>query len=345
MHDIYHPAEDSHLLAKVVEKRARGLVLDMGTGSGIQAEIAAAKAVKVVAVDINKHAVDEFRKKTAINSNIEIRQSDLFSAVDGKFDLIIFNPPYLPNDKRIKDVALDGGRKGHELIARFLQDAPNHLKDDGEILLLFSSHTGKERIDRIILEYSLISETLAEQRIFFENLYVYSIRKSSLRKRIESLGVCNMKFLARGQRGLIFTGIYHGKKVAIKCKNPLSKAVGKIAHEAEMLKKVNSAGIGPKFILYEPDILVYEFAEGVIIKDLIKQKRNVSKIFEEVMRQMEILDGMGITKQEMTNPYKHIIISNEGKATLIDFERARFTKKPHNVSQFKEFIKKTEGRK
>jgi len=57
--EIYEPAEDSFLLQKYVKKYAKGIALDMGTGSGIQAETAASskKVVKVFAVDINEEAI------------------------------------------------------------------------------------------------------------------------------------------------------------------------------------------------------------------------------------------------------------------------------------------------
>ncbi|MBN2454682.1 methyltransferase domain-containing protein, partial [Candidatus Woesearchaeota archaeon] len=59
----YTPREDSFLLAEAVKKEAFGDVLDMGTGSGIQAEAAKAKAKSVTASDISKEAVAAVRKK------------------------------------------------------------------------------------------------------------------------------------------------------------------------------------------------------------------------------------------------------------------------------------------
>ena len=88
---LYEPREDSELLVKYVKKHARGVVLDMGTGSGIQAIGAIEKGAEVLAVDVNKEAVEHCEKK-----GINALQSDLFENVKGKFDLIIFNPPYLP---------------------------------------------------------------------------------------------------------------------------------------------------------------------------------------------------------------------------------------------------------
>ena len=65
---IYEPAEDSFLLQKYVKKYAKGKVLDMGTGSGIQAEA----AKDVLAVDVNPECVEYVKKKgiRAIVSNL-----------------------------------------------------------------------------------------------------------------------------------------------------------------------------------------------------------------------------------------------------------------------------------
>jgi HemK-related putative methylase len=339
--EIYHPAEDSYLLSRLVAARARGTVLDMGTGSGIQAENAAGKAERVIAVDINRLAVEELKRRLPLNGNIEVRHSDLFSNVPEQFDVIAFNPPYLPADKRVKDLALDGGKKGHELIERFMEKAPEHLKDGGEILLLFSSQTGKEKIDQIIERSLMEHEELGMQQIFFEQLYVYAIRKKGIRIMLENEGVREISFLAKGHRGHIFKGLRNGKKVAIKIPNPKSKAVGRIAHEAEMLAKVNKEGIGPLLVLPGRDFLMYEYVDGFTIGQLLKDKAaGIDDIFKEVMRQMETLDSMGINKQEMTNPHKHILVDSAGKVTLIDFERARHSERPKNVSQFKEYIRK-----
>ena len=107
---IYKPREDSFLLQKHVRKYAQGKVLDMGAGSGIQAITALEKTKDVLAVDINPKAVEELKKK-----NINAKVSDLFSNVKGKFDLIVFNPPYLPADEREPEdsaLATTGGKKG-----------------------------------------------------------------------------------------------------------------------------------------------------------------------------------------------------------------------------------------
>lgn len=167
---IYEPREDSFLLQKYVERYANGKVLDMGTGSGIQALTALKKTKYVVAVDIDKEAVEHVR-----NFGVKAVQSDLFKHIKGKFDLIIFNPPYLPNHKGIKDKTCDGGKKGNEIIKRFLHQAKTYMKKQGKILLVCSSLT--PGIPFLFKKYNYRYKLLEEQSFFFEKLFVYLLKK------------------------------------------------------------------------------------------------------------------------------------------------------------------------
>ena len=177
---MYQPAEDSLMLERHAESIARGKVLDVGTGVGIQA-IAAAKnkdVREILAIDTDDEAVG-YCKRNIENKKIKFIKSDLFSNVKGKFDTIIFNPPYLPKeqDLKTKDNALYGGKYGFELIKKFFSDVKNHLNEKGVILLVFSSFTGKNKVDEIIKKAGFKFKELEKQHIFFEDIYVYMVKK------------------------------------------------------------------------------------------------------------------------------------------------------------------------
>lgn len=168
---IYEPAEDSYLLEEQVKKYAKkGMkVLDIGTGSGIQA--LAAKEANVLALDINQECVDFVKKK-----GINCIKSDLFENVKGKFDLIIFNPPYLPEEEEEPEdskLLTTGGKKGNEILEKFFSQVKNYLNKDGKILIVFSSLTPD--VDKIIKKYGFKHKELAKQKIPFEMLYVYLV--------------------------------------------------------------------------------------------------------------------------------------------------------------------------
>lgn len=177
---IYEPAEDSYLLKGVVSTYAKGKrVLDMGSGSGILA-IAAQKAgaESVLAVDIDSEVITHLRSQ-----GIESTQSDLFKKVKGEFDLIVFNPPYLPLDKQEDAESkriTTGGKRGDELILRFLRQAVNHLASKGIILLLVSSLTPGKKIGSLLNKLSLQKKSVAHQKLFMEQLEVYEITRAKI---------------------------------------------------------------------------------------------------------------------------------------------------------------------
>jgi len=168
---IYEPQEDSFLLAKYVKKYAQGKVLDMGSGSGIQAETALEKTKDVLAVDINPEVIERLKQK-----GINVQFSDLFSSIKEKFDLIIFNPPYLPDDEREDEESkkiTTGGKEGFEIIDRFLKDAKKYLNKKGKILIVFSSLSGD--ILGLFKKYNYQYRLLKEKNIFFEKLFIYLV--------------------------------------------------------------------------------------------------------------------------------------------------------------------------
>jgi len=87
--------------------------------------------------------------------------------------------------------------------------------------------------------------------------------------------------------------------------------------------------------------MMYEFIEGEYILDFIEkaEKNTIKKILIEIFQELYLLDKLGINKYEMHRPHKHIIISKE-KPFQIDFDRARYTKNPKNVTQFFQYLTK-----
>ncbi|MBN1234873.1 MAG: methyltransferase [Methanotrichaceae archaeon] len=176
--DVYQPAEDTFLLLQVARAEAlpKDIVLEIGCGSSYLTQELAPKVARLIATDINTHAVRAARAR-----GIEVIRADLFQGIKGKFDLILFNPPYLPTQLEEKtgqwiDYALDGGESGRETIDLFIKDLAGHLRPGGRALLLISSLTGLVQVQETAAAAGLTAEMVAGERCFFEQLHVLCLR-------------------------------------------------------------------------------------------------------------------------------------------------------------------------
>ena len=130
--EVYDPAEDTFLFAENFEVKEGDLILDIGTGCGLLGILASKKAERVIAVDFNPFAIRCAKENSAINSvssKIDFIQASLLKALNHsiKFDLILFNAPYLPSEKGEEASwigrAWAGGANGREVIDQFIFEA------------------------------------------------------------------------------------------------------------------------------------------------------------------------------------------------------------------------------
>jgi len=138
--EVYEPAEDTFLFAENLDVKEGEQVLDVGTGCGILGILAAKKAGGVVAVEINPHAIRCAKENSELNgvdSKIDFVQASLFRALNTKvkFDLILFNAPYLPSEVSEAaswiGLAWAGGANGREVVDRFISEVPINLNSSG----------------------------------------------------------------------------------------------------------------------------------------------------------------------------------------------------------------------
>lgn len=126
---VVSPSIQSVFLLEHTKIRKDEVVLDIGSGSGIQSIFAADVAKKVVATDLSWAAVRNTEKNVEyhkVQDIVDVRQGDLFSSIspDEKFDVILFNIDYPENKKT------EGLWKVHE---RFFNEVNNYLKPQGRI--------------------------------------------------------------------------------------------------------------------------------------------------------------------------------------------------------------------
>lgn len=177
--NIYKPKEDTELLAENIEIKENECVLDIGTGSGVLVLIAAKNASNVLGVDIDEEAVKIANKNAKSNGirNVEFKKSDLFKNIESKFDVIIFNPPYLPVENENK--IWSGGKTGRKIIEKFAKNVKNYLKRNGRIYLVISSLTGVENVKKLFKEKGFKVKEKASKKIFWEKLVVFEIKNNN----------------------------------------------------------------------------------------------------------------------------------------------------------------------
>ncbi|HKG10670.1 MAG TPA: methyltransferase [Gaiellaceae bacterium] len=160
--------------AVLAEVRETDRVLDMGTGSGVNAILASSKAADVVAVDINPHAVAAARANAALNGaadRIVVVEGDLFDAVEGRFDLVIFDPPFrwfAPRDLRERNTT----DEDYRTLTAFFRQVPERLTADGRILLFFGTSGDADFLDELIRESGLTVEKVASRDLEKDGLEV-----------------------------------------------------------------------------------------------------------------------------------------------------------------------------
>ena len=173
--EVYPPSDDSILLIESLVVRDGERILEVGCGSGVVSIHCAVNGCDVTAVDINPLAVELTRRNAAANGvDIHVSESDVYENVDGRFDTIVFNLPYLPVDEEgLLAKAWSGGPDGLGPLPRLLDGAPRHLLSGGRVVVVVSSLTEPRALEEALEGYEV--RTLGERRLFFERLSVLEI--------------------------------------------------------------------------------------------------------------------------------------------------------------------------
>ncbi|QGA80348.1 HemK2/MTQ2 family protein methyltransferase [Candidatus Nanohalobium constans] len=168
---VYPVREDTLLVKRNLEEQdlEDKDFLEIGVGNGENTVLAAEKRAKATGVDINPEAIKHTQERIKENDlEAELFLSNLFEQVEGKFDFIIFNPPYLKGEEGIGDEEMwRGGETGLEAAERFLKKVPAYLTDGGKAWIILSSQTEYEKL---VEKFNL--EQVESEKIWFETLFL-----------------------------------------------------------------------------------------------------------------------------------------------------------------------------
>ncbi len=192
---VYEDAEDSWLLQKAMEKRIAAerpkTVLDVGTGTGIMAITAAKLGCEVASTDVDFRACELASQNAKLNNvSTKVICCDLASALKQKFDLIVFNPPYLPEIEVQTDIdrAVCGGPTGTEVFCRFVEQIKNLLNKASSVLFVYSSLEDFDKLSKKIrseqFDFKIVSERIFDDG---EKLLIGTLKLIKARQSAESV--------------------------------------------------------------------------------------------------------------------------------------------------------------
>jgi len=141
----------------------------------------------VICSDTNPYAIDLVKEnynenKSSLKGTIDVRFGDLFSVLkkNEKFDVIIFNPPYLPIEKKdiiVKqdwiDIATNGGIDGLKLIKRFVFDVNKYLRKKSRAYFIFSSLSNRKKLNNYLKNNEIKSQIVSSRKYDDETIDVY----------------------------------------------------------------------------------------------------------------------------------------------------------------------------
>ena len=150
----------------------------------------------------------------------------------------------------------------------------------------------------------------------------------------------NINVLGKGCVGVVVVAYRGQEKLAVKIRR-VDADRSRMQHEAEMLKKANSVDVGPKFLGVSKNFLLMQFVEGNLLPKWLKAPRKnveVKRVLREILEQCWRLDGAGLDHGELSHAPKHIIVDEDGKPFIVDFETASQNRRPSNVTSICQFL-------
>ncbi|MCQ5337054.1 MAG: hypothetical protein NO475_02520 [Candidatus Methanomethylicia archaeon] len=182
---------------------------------------------------------------------------------------------------------------------------------------------------KVILSYPIFKEE-------FYNEVLRELREMGINELISRGGVNigKINVIGKGCTSIVVQGLRNNNIIALKILRVDSNRES-VLREGRILSIVNREGIGPKLIDYKNKVIAMEYIEGEYISNWLEREQDNLKmrmIIKDLLEQCYKLDLLGIFHKELSNPKTHIIIRNEEKPVIIDFETISLESKNSNLS-------------
>jgi len=169
---VYLPSEDTATLARVLRAYSGERCLEIGFGSGVVLSSLLGRFGLVVGTDLLTLA-----QAASSKGDAEVVLADRATCFrDSMFDLVAFNPPYLPSGA-IVDRTVDGGEGGLRVPFMFLDEALRVLRQEGSVVMLLSDEADLDSFKVECAKRGLVVSEKGRTPLFFENLVVFEVRR------------------------------------------------------------------------------------------------------------------------------------------------------------------------
>jgi putative serine/threonine protein kinase len=152
--------------------------------------------------------------------------------------------------------------------------------------------------------------------------------------------ISHLQVLGKGCVGIVVQALKKKERVALKIRR-VDANRATMQHEAKLLAKANSEGVGPELLGVSRNSLLTRFVDGVLLPEWVKRtkgKKRLRRTFREALEQCWRLDEIGLDHGELSHAPKHIIIDETDKPVIVDFESASLKRRPANVTSLCQFL-------
>ena len=150
----------------------------------------------------------------------------------------------------------------------------------------------------------------------------------------------NVPVLGKGFVGIVVIAHLDGQRVALKIRRVDADRLG-LQHEAQMLAKANSVHVGPKLRGVSKNFLLMQLIDGAVLPEWLdanKEQAHVRGVLNDVLEQCWRLDTAGLDHGELSKAPKHILVDEQQKPWIVDFETASVNRKVSNVTSVCQFL-------